>query len=94
MFAKFTFLLAIIASLTAPAEKHTYVRTMEVTQLNYAEDIVTCTDPAGYIWEFYGCEDYAEHDLISCIMDTNGTEETILDDAIIETSFTGYWKER
>lgn len=95
MFTNVATLLALMASLNgAPIEQHSiYVRTMEVVQLDYTQDIVTCVDAVGYEWEFYGCEDYAEHDLVSCIMDTMGTEDTILDDAILNTSYTGYWRE-
>lgn len=93
MFIKIMTILTLMATLNGtPVEEHsTYVRTMEVTQLNYTQDIVTCTDAVGYTWEFYGCEDYAKGDLVACMMDTMGTENTILDDAIIDTYYTGYW---
>lgn len=93
MFTKVATILALMATLNGtPVKEHnTYVRTMEVTQLDYTQDIVTCTDAVGYVWEFYGCEDYAEGDLVACKMDTMGTEDTILDDAIIDTYYTGYW---
>lgn len=93
MFTQVATILALMATLNGtPVEEHSmYVRTMEVTQLDYTQDIVTCTDAVGYVWEFYGCEDYAEGDLVACMMDTMGTEDTILDDAIIDTYYTGYW---
>ena len=83
----------VMMTSTQTTTTQTYVRTMEVMQLDYEQDIVTCVDAVGYEWQFYGCEDYAEHDLVSCVMDTRGTEETILDDAIIDTYYTGYWRE-
>ena len=93
MFTKVATLLALMASLNGtPVEQHSvYVRTMQVTQLDYQQDIVTCVDAVGFEWQFEGCEDYAENDLVSCIMDTMGTENSILDDVILETQYTGYW---
>jgi hypothetical protein len=94
MFTKIATILSLMASLntTIPVEQHSiYVRTMQVVQINYEADLVSCIDAVGFEWEFYGCEDYAENDLVSCIMDTMGTEETILDDAILDIYYTGYW---
>ena len=95
MFTNVATLLALMATLNGvPIEQHSvYVRTMEVVQLDYTQDIVTCVDAVGYEWQFYGCEDYTERDYVSCIMDTMGTEDTILDDAILDTYYTGYWRE-
>lgn len=95
MFTKIATILTLIASLNgAPVEEHSiYVRTMEVIELNYETDLVTCIDSVGFEWQFYGCEDYFEHDLVACIMDTVGTEDTILDDVILDTYYTGYWME-
>lgn len=93
MFIKIATLLALMVTLNGtPVEQHSiYVRTMEVVQLDYTQDVVTCVDCVDYEWQFYGCEDYNEHDLVSCIMDTMGTEDTILDDAIFDVEYTGYW---
>lgn len=94
MFTQVGAIVSLIATLGgAPAENHSvYVRTMEITAMNYDTDVVTCVDPVGFQWEFYGCEDYCEGDLVSCLMDTMGTEDTILDDYILDTWYTGYWK--
>lgn len=96
MFTQISALLALMSTLNGtPVENHSiYVRTMEVIQIDYETDIVSCVDSVGFEWEFSGCEDYAEGDLISCIMDTMGTEETILDDYILDTQYTGYWIEQ
>lgn len=86
--------IALTLTLTftgTPAQAHdTYAQAMVVTELDRAQDVVTCTDATGNVWSFYGCEDYAEGDLVACIMDTMGTD-TITDDAIIEARYTGYW---
>ena len=93
MFTKVFTLLALMATLngTPVAQHSVYIRTMEVVELNYELDLVTCVDAVGFEWQFYGCEDYAEHDLVSCLMDTMGTEDTIFDDYILDTQYTGYW---
>lgn len=95
MFTKVMILLTMMASLNGvPAEQHDiYVRTMEVVELNRESDIVICVDAVGFEWEFYGCEDYATGDLVACLMDTMGTEDTILDDVILDSYYTGYWRE-
>lgn len=95
MFTKITTLLALMASLnSAPIETHSvYIRAMEVTKVNYEQDIVTCVDAVGFEWEFYGCEDYYEKDIVCALMDTMGTEDTILDDAILMVNYSGYWME-
>lgn len=95
MFTKIAIILTLMASLNGtPIEDHSvYMRGMEVTAINHNEDIVTCVDAEGFEWEFYGCEDYLISDLVSCLMDTNGTEDTILDDIILMTDYTGYWME-
>lgn len=71
----------------------TRMRCMVVTQLDYNTDTVTCVDAVGYEWQFYGCEDYAINDMVCTLMDNNGTEDTILDDIIIDAEYSGYWME-
>ena len=94
MFTKIAVILAIIGSLNgSPAVTHdVYLRGMEVKSLNTQTDIVTCVDAVGYEWKFYGCSDYAEGDLVCALMDTMGTNDTIEDDAIIMTGYSGYWR--
>lgn len=93
MFTKMAVILAIMATLgNTPIENHdVYMRTMRVSELNYNENLVTCIDAEGFIWQFYGCEDYYINDLVSCLMDTVGTNDTIFDDVILMTSYTGYY---
>jgi hypothetical protein len=95
MFTKIAAILAIISTLGgAPAPQHSiYMRGMEITALDPTSDLVTCEDSVGYEWQFYGCSDYAEGDIVCCLMDTMGTENTIEDDAIISTNYSGYWVE-
>lgn len=93
MFIKLLTLILLVATLgTAPLEdQRIYARCMEVVNLDYENDIVTCVDAAGFAWEFYGCEDYCENDLVCALMCSNGTDDTILDDAILDVIYTGYW---
>lgn len=67
----------------------TYMRCMEVVDLDYEKDLVTCVDAVGYEWQFYGCEDNAKGDLLCCLMGTCGTEN-ITDDIILEITYSGY----
>ena len=83
--------LLLIVSVKADASTNNtiYTKCMKVTSLNYEEDIVTCETSTGYVFEFYGCEDYFINDLILCTMDNKGTKE-IFDDEIIDTCFSGF----
>ena len=92
MFTKVGVILALMASLNGtPVKKHeVYIRTMEVTKLNYKKDNVTCVDSVGFKWKFKGCQDYYKGDLVSCLMDTMGTP-LIFDDVVLFSQYTGYW---
>lgn len=87
-----TMLVATLMSNNATTHT-TYMRGMAIIQIDYTQDIVTCVDAVGYEWEFYGCEDYAVNDLLCVMLDNNGTKDTILDDIIVETAYSGYWME-
>lgn len=67
----------------------TYPWTGEVVALNYESDIVTVRTGSGLTYEFTGCEDYAEGDLVSLLMDDMGTPETVLDDKVVEARYSG-----
>ena len=88
-------MLSLIASLcgtSVPVEQQEiHVRTMEIVQLDYNADVVYCIDSVGFEWAFCGCEDYAEGDLVTAIMSNNGTPQTILDDVILDTEYSGYY---
>lgn len=67
---------------------HTYPLTTIVTEINPEIDVVSVTDNNGFVWQFYGVEDWEEGDICSVIMNDNGTE-TILDDIIVTTRYGG-----
>lgn len=79
---------AVVKADTINATKTSY-RGMKVIELDYDNNIVTVEDANGFIFEFFGCEDYFLNDIIICIIDNKGTK-IILDDEIIDTVFSGF----
>lgn len=83
----FTMMIAftLVATLNGTSfTDHSFtIEPMKIVQIDYEEDLVTCEDRQGELWDFYGCEGYQEFEWISCVMDTNGTEDFVLDDMII-----------
>lgn len=76
-----------------PSHKHfTYMRCMEVTDLNYDTDTVTCVDAVGFEWQFEGCEDYEKNDIVCVLMDDAGTPDRITDDIMLKINYSGYQK--
>lgn len=59
-----------------------------VTEVNYAEDVVTVQDGAGNLWQFLDAEDWGVGDLCALLMDDNGTED-IRDDSILLVRYGG-----
>jgi presenilin-like A22 family membrane protease len=66
-----------------------YPATMVITSVDYESDTVSATTATGYIYEFYGTEDWYVGDLAGMIMDDNGTPE-ITDDKILQVRYVGY----
>lgn len=92
MFTKIMALLTLLCSLSCPIQDQSiYMRGMEVVNLDYQRDIVTCRDGVGFEWEYYGCEDYCKGDIVCCLMATMGTEDTIFDDQIINVDYSGFY---
>lgn len=92
MFTKILALITLLCSLSCPiSDQSLYMRGMEITNIDYATDTVTCVDGAGFEWEFYGAEDYAEGDIVCCLMATMGTEDTIFDDQIVMVDYSGFF---
>lgn len=67
-----------------------YAKSFIVVDVDYQKDIVTLEDFNGLHFCFSGCEDWATGDICAAIMDNNGTEETILDDIILDTNYCGW----
>lgn len=60
-----------------------------VSDINYNDDIVYCTDFNNNIWSFYGVEDWYINDICDMIMYDNNTS-VIYDDIIIDCTYSGY----
>lgn len=69
---------------------NTYPRAMQVVAFERETGTVVCCDATGLEWEFYGIEDWAEGDLVIAMMDDNGTTNTIIDDIIVDVTYSGY----
>lgn len=93
---------AVLASYTldrlnAKAEERTeqitensfYALTVKVIDVDYENDVVTCEDFNGNLWSFYGCEDWAEDDCASLLMNDCGTP-IIYDDEIVSAKYCGW----
>lgn len=69
-----------------------YPATMVITSVDYETDTVSATTATGFIFEFYGTEDWYVGDLAGMIMDDNGTPE-IMDDKILQVRYVGTTEE-
>lgn len=89
-------LILILTAIALTASADVYPMTAKVVEVNYDEDIVTVETFTGFLFSFEGCEDWAEGDCASLIMDDNGTEK-ILDDVIVMAQYSGWtlinWEE-
>lgn len=68
-----------------------YPMVTKVVKLDRENDVVTCEDFNGYLWQFDGCEDWQEGDICSMIMNDNGTPK-IFDDEIVSVKYDGYFE--
>lgn len=75
------------ASTEAP--ENLYPQTFVVVSVDYSENLVTVKDFNGFLWQFYGTEDWIENDICSAIVYDNGTE-SIFDDEIVSIHYTGW----
>ena len=62
--------------------QHLYANMTTIVKIDRNADVVTCVDYNGYVWEFYGCEDWCEGDLCNLVMYDNMTDR-ITDDVIV-----------
>ena len=65
-----------------------YPLTTKVVELDRENDVVTCEDFNGNLWEFEGCEDWQDGDICSLLMNNKGTEK-IYDDEIVLAQYNG-----
>lgn len=83
-------LFVSIFVMTAPAFADTNVRAGVIIEINEEDDYAVVEDPCGLIWEFSEIEDFEIGDLVIMTMDDMETPETIMDDVIIDTVYSGY----
>lgn len=81
--------LIVLLSLMVSAHGEYYPRTGFVTELDHDRDCVIATDWAGLDWEFFGIEDWMQDDIVSMMMDDNGTPDNIYDDIIVKAYYGG-----
>ena len=86
-----TTLTALATAAAIAATSAFYPATMEIT--NISGDVVTMETATGHIYEMTGAEDYMTGDLVSLIMDDNGTPDDVTDDSIVTARYAGYWTE-
>lgn len=77
------------AKTTKPGTITMYPKTTICLAVNHQTEVVTVTDCNGTEWQFSGCQDFEEGDLIALIMNDNGTPDTIWDDTIITARYSG-----
>ena len=87
--AVFAVAVCLFASV-ACADAIFYGRAAIVVELDYINDIVTVEDKVGFTWDWEGCEDYMIGDQVVMVMMTAGDPDTILDDIIVDFSYSGY----
>jgi hypothetical protein len=69
-------------------ENKTYPLTAKVIKVNKKKNVVTVQDYSRNKWKFRGCEDYEDGDIVSMLMDSNGTEK-VTDDIILQVRYSG-----
>lgn len=68
---------------------NTYPKTTVCLAVNHQTDTVTVADCNGTEWQFNGCQDFEEGDLIALIMNDNGTQNYIWDDTVVTARYSG-----
>lgn len=66
-----------------------YAQMTVVVEVDRVNDEVICKDFNGVLWAFCGCDDWAEGDIATMIMNDNGTP-IIYDDVIVHINYDGW----
>ncbi len=83
-------LILILTTIALTAHADLYPETAKVVEVDYDADLVTVETFTGFLFAFYGCEDWAEGDCASLIMEDNGTD-LVYDDEIVMAQY-GAWE--
>lgn len=81
--------ILVSASETSKSGANTYPKTTICLAVNHQTEVVTVTDCNGTEWQFSGCQDFEEGDLIALIMNDNGTPDNIWDDTVVTARYSG-----
>lgn len=71
------------------SKHHYYANTAVVTEIDYANNLVTVEDSTGNTWQFTETEDWEFSDTCSMLMDSKGTPN-INDDEIIQVTYCAF----
>lgn len=82
------FALLLAVSMVFP--RVIYPTTMIITEIDRETDIVTIRTATGLLYTFGGAEDYEVGEMVSCIMYSSMTPDTVLDDQIISVRYVGW----
>ena len=82
-------LFVTVIGVVAVATAEIYPRAGRIVEVNRFEDTVVFVDGAGFLWQFYGAEDYAVGDIIACIYWDADTPDVITDDEVIDVQYAG-----
>ena len=84
-------LCASAAILVSASERSNtmYPKTTICLAVNRQTDVVTVADVNGTEWQFSGCQDFEEGDLIALIMNDNATPDNIWDDTVVVARYSG-----
>ena len=67
-----------------------YPATAVITSVDYETDVVTVQRSTGFVYTFEGVEDLTVGDVMSLLMYSNGTPDTIADDVVISARYSGF----
>lgn len=82
-------LILAIPFLSYAETSNLYAKSGRIVELDEEHDIVTFVDCNGFLWCFYGVEDWNVGDWCAVIFDTMGTD-TIFDDEIISVRYENW----
>ena len=79
----------VSASETSKLGANTYPKTTVCLAVNHQTDVVTVADCNETKWQFSGCQDFEEGDLIALIINDNATPDNIWDDTVVTARYSG-----
>ena len=68
-----------------------YPTTAVVIEVDTENNVVTCRDFGGRVWQFRETDDWYKGDIVSMLMDDHGTQ-SVIDDTVIKVRYSGYFE--